>query len=198
MTDNKSDITKVSDLGVHKTAFEGMLIFDLNIYNDPRGSFTEVWQTEAMQKLGLPDFTPKQLGISRSKKGVIRAVHAEPYDKVIYVVTGRIFVAMVDLRYGSLTFGQVENFELDNRQMLFIPKGVGNAFQAISDKDTLYCYCVSDVWSADKAYSGQYIALNYADPDLNIQWPIGGGKEIVSIKDQQNKSMREVYPEHYK
>jgi len=198
MSDNKADIKQVSERGVHKTKFEGMLIFDLNIFEDARGSFTEVWQSEAMQELGLPEVTPKQMGISRSKQGAIRAIHAEPYDKIIHPITGKIFCAMVDLREDSDTFGQVETFELDGTQMLFIPKGLGNSFQAISKEDVLYCYCVTGLWSAEKAYSGQYIAVNYADPDLNIQWPISGGKEIVSIKDRQNKTMREYFPGHYK
>lgn len=197
MSDNKADINQTGERAVHKTKFEGMLIFDLNIFEDARGSFTEVWQSEAMQKMGLPEVNPKQMGISRSKKGAIRAIHAEPYDKIISPLTGKIFVAMVDLREDSNTFGQVDSFELDNRKMLFIPKGVGNSFQVISDEDVLYCYCVTGLWSAEKAYSGKYIAINYADPDLNIQWPISGGKEIVSLKDQQNKTMREYYPKRY-
>lgn len=197
MTDNKADIKQISQRDVHKTKFKGMLLFDLNIFNDTRGSFTEVWQTEAMQELGLTEVNPKQLGISRSRKGVIRAIHAEPYDKIIHPISGKIFVAMVDLREDSETFGQVDTFEVDNTKMLFIPKGIGNAFQAISDEEVIYCYCVTGVWNAEKAYSGQYIAVNYKDPDLNIQWPISGGKEIVSIKDSQNKTMRELYPERY-
>jgi dTDP-4-dehydrorhamnose 3,5-epimerase len=196
MTDIKSDITQVSTRVVHKTNFEGMLIFDLNIFDDARGSFTEVWQTEAMQELGLPGVIPKQLGISRSKKGTIRAVHAEPYDKIIHVIQGRIFLGMVDLREDSVTFGQVKSFELSDQQMLFIPKGVGNGFQALTD-DVLYVYCTAGIWSAEKAYAGEYIAVNYADPDLNIQWPIGPEGWIVSLKDQQNKSMRELFPEKF-
>jgi dTDP-4-dehydrorhamnose 3,5-epimerase/reductase len=195
--DIKADIKQVSTRGVHKMAFDGMLIFDLNIFEDNRGIFTEVWQTEAMQEMGLPEVNPKQLGISRSKKGTIRAIHAEPYDKIVHVIAGTIFCAMVDLRPDSETFGQVETFELDNTKMLFIPNGVGNAFQAISDEDVLYCYCVTGVWSADKAYSGQYVAVNYADPDLNIQWPIGAEGQIVSLKDKANKTMRELFPEKY-
>lgn len=194
MVDNKSDVEQISTRGVHQTKFAGMLIFDLNIFTDPRGSFTEVWQTEAMQELGLPAVNPQQLGISRSKKGTIRAIHAEPYDKIIHVIQGRIFLAMTDLREKSETFGQVDSFELDNQQMLFIPKGIGNAFQALTE-DILYCYCTAGVWSAEKAYSGQYIAVNYADPDLNIQWPIGPEGWIVSLKDQQNKTMRELFPD---
>ncbi len=198
MADNKSDVMQISSRGVHKTKFEGMLVFDLNIFEDTRGSFTEVWQTEAMQELGLPAVNPQQLGISRSKRGAIRAVHAEPYDKIVHVIEGRIFVAMVDLRKESPTFGQVDSFELNYMQMLFIPNGVGNAFQAISDEEVVYCYCVTGIWSAEKAYSGQYVAVNYADPDLNIHWPIGKDEQIVSLKDQQNKTMRELFPEYFK
>lgn len=197
MSDNKSDIKQISSRGVHQTKFDGMLIFDLNIFDDPRGRFTEVWQTEAMQELGLPEVNPKQLGISRSKKGTIRAVHAEPYDKIIHVVQGKIFVAMTDLRADSKTFGQVDTFELADKQMLFIPKGVGNGFQAISDEEVIYVYCVTGVWSAEKAYSGQYVAINFADPDLNIQWPIGAEERIVSLKDQQNPTMRQTFPEKF-
>jgi dTDP-4-dehydrorhamnose 3,5-epimerase/reductase len=195
--DIKADIKQTSARAIHKTAFDGMLIFDLNIFEDNRGVFTEVWQTEAMQELGLPEVNPKQLGISRSKKGTIRAIHAEPYDKIVHVIAGRIFCAMVDLRQNSPTFGQIDTFELDNSNMLFIPNGIGNAFQAVSDEDVLYCYCVSGVWSADKAYSGQYVAVNYADPDLAIQWPIGPENQIVSLKDRSNKTMRELFPERY-
>ena len=197
MTDNKADINHVSKRAVHTTKFDGMLIFDLNVFEDPRGRFTEVWQTDAMKDLGLPEVSPKQLGIAHSKKGTIRAIHAEPYDKIVHVVRGRVFCGMVDLRSDSPTFGQVDSFELGQNQMLFIPKGVGNGVQAISDEDVDYVYCVTGVWSADKAYSGQYLAINYADPDLNIHWPIEKDGQIVSLKDQQNPTMRETFPEKF-
>jgi dTDP-4-dehydrorhamnose 3,5-epimerase/reductase len=195
--DLKSDVRQVSSRSVHKTKIDGLLLFDLNIFEDTRGGFTEVWQTEAMQEMGLPEVNPKQLGISRSKKGVIRAIHAEPYEKIIHPIQGKIFCAMTDLRPDSPTFGQVHSFEMDNSQMLYIPKGVGNGFQVISDEDVLYVYCTAGVWSADKAYSGQYIAINYADPDLNIEWPIGSEGQIVSVKDRNNKNLREVFPEKF-
>lgn len=197
MVDNKSDIKQTSERRVHQTKFEGMLLFDLNVFEDPRGRFTEVWQGEEMEKLGLPELNPKQLGISHSKKGTIRAIHAEPYDKVVHVVNGKVFCAMVDLRTDSSTFGRVETFELSPEQMLFIPKGVGNGLQAISDEDVDYVYCVTGVWSADKAYSGQYLAINFADPGLNIQWPIKGDEQIVSLKDRQNPTMRQTFPDKF-
>jgi dTDP-4-dehydrorhamnose 3,5-epimerase len=195
MANNNSDIEQISERGVHKTKFKGMLLLDLNVFVDPRGSFTEVWQTEAMQQMGLPAVQPQQLGIVRSKKGAIRGIHAEPYDKIVHTVQGRVFCAMVDLRKDSDTFGEVDTFELDNTKMLFIPSGIGNSAQAVSEEDVIYAYCVAGLWSAEKAYSGQYTAINFADSDLDIQWAIGSEGRIVSLKDQQNKTMRELFPE---
>lgn len=196
MADLKSDVSQRSSRKVHKTKLDGMLLFDLNIFDDARGSFTEVWQTEAMQELGLPEVNPKQLGVSRSKRGTIRAIHAEPYDKIISPLTGKIFVAMTDLRDNSPTFGEVDCFEIDNTQMLYIPSGIGNGFQAISDEDVLYTYCTAGVWSAEKAYSGGYLAINYMDPDLSINWPLMNEK-IVSVKDESNPTMRKAFPHKY-
>jgi len=196
MSNNKADIKQTGSRSVKETSFEGMLLFELNQFEDKRGSFTELWQTEEMQKLGLPDVNPKQVGISKSNKGTIRAVHAEPYDKIISPIEGEIFVAMVDLRTDSETFGKVDSFQMDSTQMLFIPKGIGNSFQALSDK-VIYCYCVTGLWSSEKAYSGGYVAVHYADPDLNIDWPIGPENQIVSMKDQNNPTMREAFPDKY-
>jgi dTDP-4-dehydrorhamnose 3,5-epimerase len=172
-----------------------MLIFDLNIFNDNRGSFTEVWQTEEMQKLGLPELKPAQLGISRSRKGTIRGVHAEPWEKLIHVINGTAFIAISDIRPDSPTYGEVETFELTSNQALFLPKGLGNAFQAMTDVD--YCYFVTGLWSADTAYTGGYVQIRFNDEDLAIDWPIQGNEQIVSIKDRQNPSLRETYPEKY-
>ncbi len=195
MADNKSDIKHVSQRAVRKGKFEGVLVFDLNIFEDARGSFTEVWQPEAMKELGLPAVQPQQFGIALSKKGAIRAIHAEPYDKIVHVTTGKVFTALVDLRKDSSTFGQIEYFELSADQMLFIPKGVGNGVQAISEEDVRYCYLVTGLWSAEKAYAGEYLAINYADADLNIEWPVA--EKIVSLKDQQNPTMRDTFPEKF-
>lgn len=181
----------MSELKVNETGIEGVFRLELNSFPDQRGAFVEVWQSAKMQALGLPTLHPSQLGVSHSKKGVIRGIHAEPWEKLIHPAVGSIFVAISDLRAESTTFGKVETFELDQSGALFLPKGVGNSFQALTD-NVAYVYFVTGLYDVAKAHTGGYIAIRYDDPDLAINWPL---KEIiVSVKDQNNPSLREAFP----
>ena len=117
--------------------------------------------------LGLPDFGPVQNNISFNETaGTTRGIHAEPWDKFISVATGRIFGAWVDLRDGP-TFGTVFTTELDPSRAIFVPRGVGNAFQTL-EPDTAYTYLVNDHYSPD----GEYTSLNLGDETVAVDWPI--------------------------
>ncbi|WP_434613472.1 sugar nucleotide-binding protein [Arthrobacter sp. A5] len=174
-----------------ETAIPGVVVYDLPVHGDNRGWFKENWQREKMLALGLPDFTPVQNNISFNEKaGTTRGIHAEPWDKYVSVATGRIFGAWVDLREGP-SFGAVFSTELDASQAIFIPRGVGNAFQTLED-NTAYSYLVNDHWSADA--QGQYTFLNLADETANIAWPIPLGNAELSDKDKSHPRLPDVTP----
>ena len=178
-------------LTAHDTPIPGVVLYDLPVHGDNRGWFKENWQREKMVALGLPDFRPVQNNISFNEKaGTTRGIHAEPWDKFISVATGRIFGAWVDLREG-LSFGAVFTAELDASQAIFIPRGVGNAFQTLAD-NTAYTYLVNDHWSADA--QGQYTFLNLADESAAIAWPIPLGQAELSDKDKAHPRLAEVVP----
>ena len=141
--------------------------------------------------LGLPDFRPVQNNISFNEKaGTTRGIHAEPWDKFISVATGKIFGAWVDLREGP-SFGAVFTAELDPSQAIFIPRGVGNAFQTLED-NTAYTYLVNDHWSADA--QGQYTFLNLADETAGITWPVPLEEAELSDKDKAHPRLADVVP----
>ncbi|MDQ0800637.1 bifunctional dTDP-4-dehydrorhamnose 3,5-epimerase family protein/NAD(P)-dependent oxidoreductase [Arthrobacter sp. SLBN-112] len=178
-------------LAAHETPIPGVVVYDLPVHGDNRGWFKENWQREKMVALGLPDFRPVQNNISFNEKtGTTRGIHAEPWDKFISVATGRIFGAWVDLREGP-TFGAVFTAELDPSQAIFIPRGVGNAFQTLED-NTAYTYLVNDHWSADA--QGQYTFLNLADESAAIQWPISLDQAELSDKDKAHPRLADVVP----
>jgi dTDP-4-dehydrorhamnose reductase/dTDP-4-dehydrorhamnose 3,5-epimerase len=178
-------------LSARETPIPGVVLYDLPVHGDNRGWFKENWQRDKMIALGLPDFRPVQNNISFNEKtGTTRGIHAEPWDKFISVATGRIFGAWVDLREGP-SFGAVFTAELDASQAIFIPRGVGNAFQTLED-DTAYTYLVNDHWSADA--QGQYTFLNLADETAAIQWPIPLDRAELSDKDKAHPRMAEVVP----
>ncbi|MFZ1116511.1 MAG: dTDP-4-dehydrorhamnose 3,5-epimerase family protein, partial [Propionibacteriaceae bacterium] len=92
----------MAELAVSQTPIPGLLVVSLDLRRDNRGWFKENWQREKMVALGVPDFEPVQSNISfNSSLGATRGIHAEPWDKLVSLATGRIFGAWVDLRAGA-------------------------------------------------------------------------------------------------
>ena len=169
----------------------GLLVVDLPVHGDNRGWFKENWQREKMLATGLPDFGPVQNNVSfNATTGTTRGIHAEPWDKYVSVATGRIFGAWVDLREGP-GFGAVFTAELDPSRAVFVPRGVGNAFQTLEDA-TAYSYLVNDHWSADA--QAEYTFLNLADETAAIPWPIPLDRAELSAKDRAHPRLADVVP----
>lgn len=178
-------------LGVRTTPIPGFLVVDLPVHGDSRGWFKENWQREKQRALGLPDFGPVQNNISfNATVGVTRGIHAEPWDKYVSVAAGRVFGAWVDLREGE-SFGATFTIEIDPSIAVFVPRGVGNAFQAL-EEGTAYTYLVNDHWSAEA--QGEYTFLNLADPTAAIAWPIPLEQAERSEKDLAHPMLPEVVP----
>ncbi|GAA1504017.1 sugar nucleotide-binding protein [Nocardioides humi] len=181
----------MSDLRVETTPIPGMLVVHLPVHRDDRGWFKENWQREKMVALGLPDFGPVQNNMSFNvARGATRGIHTEPWDKFVSVATGRAFSAWVDMREG-LSFGATYWTEVDESIAVFVPRGVGNSYQALAD-GTVYSYLVNDHYVAGKTYP----ALNLADPTAAIPWPIplDSPEAELSAKDRTNPLLGDVQP----
>jgi dTDP-4-dehydrorhamnose 3,5-epimerase/reductase len=176
-------------LAVHETPIPGLLLVDIPLHGDNRGWFKENWQRQAMVELGLPDFGPVQNNVSfNAAAGTTRGIHAEPWDKFVSVVAGRAFGAWVDLREGP-GFGQLFTAELDPATAVFVPRGVGNAFQTL-EPNTVYSYLVNEHWSA----SAKYTLLNLADETVAVPWPVPLERAELSYKDRAHPRLAEVVP----
>ena len=179
------------NLSVTETNIPGLLVFDLSVHGDSRGWFKENWQRAKMCELGLPDFGPVQNNISfNAKRGVTRGIHAEPWDKYISVACGSVFGAWVDLRPGE-TFGQVYTCVLDPSRAIYVPRGVGNSFQALED-GTAYTHLVNAHWSAELKKT--YTFVNLADPELGIEWPIPLEECELSEADKNHPLLANALP----
>lgn len=180
-------------LKVEETGIEGLKVLDLSVHGDSRGWFKENWQREKMSKgLGLPDLRWVQNNISFNlSAGATRGIHAEPWNKFISVATGSVFGAWVDLREGSPTYGRVYTCVLDPSKAIFVPRGVGNSYQALED-GTAYTYLVDAHWSAELKKT--YTFVNLADPELAIEWPIPLDECEISEADKNHPYLRDVVP----
>ena len=181
----------MSDLSIDTTDIPGLLVLHLPLHGDNRGWFKENWQREKMTALGLPDFGPVQNNVSHNAQaGVTRGMHAEPWDKLVSVATGRILGAWVDLRDGN-SFGNVVTVEMGPETAVFVPRGVANGYQALED-GTTYTYLVNDHWSAEAKKS--YTFVNLADPALGINWPICVDQAELSEADRHHPPLSGVIP----
>lgn len=179
---------EVAELGI-KGFFHIKLVSNV-LGDDARGTFREVWQTAKMTSHGLPEFQPVQFNVAESGYGVIRGIHAEPWEKYIYISSGTVFGAWVDMRTESTTFGQVLTLALDNTQAVFVPRGVGNSY-AVTSERAIYNYLTTEHWQPDRAYA----SIRYDDPALGIDWPIAPGDRVVSDKDRQAPTHKELFPD---
>ncbi|RSZ64393.1 dTDP-4-dehydrorhamnose reductase [Corynebacterium hylobatis] len=159
---------------IEKTDIEGLLVLHLDVHSDHRGWFKESWQREKMVAAGLPDFRPVQANVAHNNEaGTTRGLHAEPWDKLITVGTGRIQGGWCDLREDSPTFGETVTVEVGPDTAVFVPRGLANGYQTL-ENDTSYLYLVNDHWSPDSAYVNVSYKL--------IDWPLEPTN--VSAKDE--------------
>jgi dTDP-4-dehydrorhamnose 3,5-epimerase len=168
-----------------------MVVVRLPVHRDARGWFKENWQRTKMVALGLPDFAPVQNNMSfNAHRGTTRGIHAEPWDKLVSIGTGSVFAAWVDLRAGE-SFGASYCLQMDPGVTVFVPRGVGNSYQALED-GTVYSYLVNDHYVAGQTYP----ALNLADPTVAIVWPIplDSPEAELSDKDRANPQLADVEP----
>lgn len=179
----------MTELRIETTDIPGLLVVRLPVHGDARGWFKENWQRAKMTALGLPDFGPVQNNISfNAARGATRGIHAEPWDKLISVATGRVFGAWVDLRAGA-SFGATFSLEVDESVAVFVPRGVGNSYQALED-GTAYSYLVNAHWRPGIRYP----ALALDDASAAIPWPIPLSESEISDKDRANPVLADVSP----
>ncbi len=139
-------------------------------YYDDRGYFQELFSNKY-----LPCFNVKQINCSVSKKNVIRGLHVVPFAKLVYCIKGKIFDVVADVRKKSKTYLKWYGVELNGQNALFIPPYCAHGFLAMED-DSVVVYAQDAVY--DPAVES---SVNYADPRINIQWPL----VIASDKDRK-------------
>ena len=172
----------------------GMMEFDIPVHGDNRGWFKENFQKEKMLPLGFSRSFFKdgklQNNVSLSRKGVLRGLHAEPWDKYISVAdNGKVLGAWVDLRAGD-SFGHVYQTIIDASKGIYVPRGVANGFQVLSETVS-YSYLVNDYWALE--LKPKYAFVNYADPTLGITWDDVDNAE-VSEADKRHPLLKNVEP----
>ena len=177
---------------VKETILEGCFVIQPKVIQDKRGYFLESFN-QAVFKEGLKrDINFVQDNESYSSKGVLRGLHYQIGDyaqaKLVRVIKGKILDVVVDLRTDSPTFSKHISIELseDNKTQLFIPRGFAHGFIVLSDT-AIFSYKCDNFYN--KVSEGGVI---YNDKDLNIDWKLDEKEFIISEKDLELPTLKEV------
>ena len=147
---------------IEETTILGVLRIELEVKPNDDGWFKENFHREKLAELGM---VVVQHNVAYFEDaGIVRGIHAEPWDKYLSPSSGRVFAAIVDLRDND-TFGRVETFELGPSDALYVPRGVGNSFCTVAPHTT-YNFLVNEHWSPER------VAVDLFDPELAIEWPV--------------------------
>ena len=175
-----------------KPNIEGLLILSNPLHHDERGYFVENWRKIDLLKYGVPEsfFQGKlQNNVSVSKKGTIRGMHCQGWAKLMTVASGTFRMCFVDLRLSSPTYKAVDVIDVVPGMAIFVPAGVSNGAQALTDKGILN-YLVTGYYDPSVKHSG----IMPLDKMLNLPWDLTG-EVIISLKDQQSDSYLSIIQE---
>ena len=174
-----------------KTHIEGVTVIEPKVFSDSRGCFFESFsERDFAEEVRPVRFV--QDNESRSVYGVIRGLHFQkpPHAqaKLVRVVKGKVLDVAVDLRKDSPTFGQHVAMELsdENRRQMFIPRGFAHGFSVLSEEAVFQYKC--DSYYAPESEG----SLAWNDPDLNIDWNVPAGSEILSDKDRMSPRLKDI------
>jgi dTDP-4-dehydrorhamnose 3,5-epimerase len=165
---------------IEETAIPGVLRIGLEVQPNDDGWFKENFHREKLAELGM-EVVQHNVAYFEAA-GIVRGIHAEPWDKYLSPSSGRVFAAIVDVRPGD-GFGQVETFELGTSDALYVPRGVGNSFCTLTPHTT-YNFLVNEHWRPER------VTVDLFDPELAIVWPFE--QLEYTERDAGNPSLAEL------
>lgn len=176
---------------ITKTAIDGVVIIEPQVFEDERGYFFESYNQAKMEEAGL-HYNFIQDNQSKSCYGTVRGIHFQKggfaQAKLVRVLEGTVLDVAVDLRKNSPTFGKYVAVELsaENKKQLMIPRGFGHGFSVLS-KTAVFAYKCDNVYN--KASEG---GIRFDDADIGVDWKINPKDAILSEKDKNAPLLKDV------
>ncbi|MCF8525647.1 MAG: dTDP-4-dehydrorhamnose 3,5-epimerase family protein [Rhodoluna sp.] len=154
-------------VGIQRAGLKGAQVINHEMFYDSRGYFKYAFQAGDLMSGGVDGYEVRQVNHSYSLKNVLRGIHREPWQKVIYVPSGIAEICVVNLILGHEEFADyflitVGDF-VGGRKAVYVPQGFGNAFHCL--EDTHYINLVSKKFKDEGR-----LGARWDDPLLQINW----------------------------
>ncbi len=175
-----------------RTKIEDVVIIEPKVHGDERGYFVETFREDMLEDFLGFKVNFCQDNESKSSKGVIRGLHYQLHPaaqtKLVRVIKGKVLDVAVDIREGSLTFGEYVAVELseENKKQLFVPRGFAHGFVVLED-DTIFAYKVDNYYSPENDRG-----VAFDDPEIGISWQLPIEELKLSDKDRKQPMLRDA------
>jgi len=168
----------------------GPVLIRPKIIGDARGWFIETfkdkWFRENVADAG---FIQDNHSFS-ANMGTVRGLHGQraptAQGKLVRCVRGAVFDVAVDIRDGSVTFGQWVGATLtpENAEQMWVPEGFLHGFCTLVP-DTEVVYKVTAPYSPENE-----VGVAFDDPDIGIDWPVTRHDAVLSDRDRVLPGLR--------
>lgn len=167
----------------NETPLRGAFLIEPEKREDERGFFARIWCQRDFEEKGLNGQWVQSSVSYNRRKGTLRGMHFQraPFEecKLVRCTAGAIFDVIIDLRFGSPSFGQYYSVVLsaENYRMLYIPEGYAHGFQTLEDHSEV-TYHMSEFYEP-KSSGG----VRWNDAAFGIRWPLE--PVMMSKRDQE-------------
>lgn len=164
-----------------KTALDGVLVIEPDVFGDSRGWFMETWSQKKFEELGIKTVFVQDNQSYSAQKGTLRGLHFQKspmaQTKLLRCSRGKIMDVAVDLRRSSPNYRKWVSVELsaENKRQIYIPKGFAHGFVTLTD-DVEVQYKVDEFYSPECDRS-----VRFDDPAIGVKWGIES--PVLSKKD---------------
>jgi dTDP-4-dehydrorhamnose 3,5-epimerase len=148
----------------------GLTIISIHRYDDASFSLRKFFQKDIFDKAGLPsDF--REANIISYRKGTLRGLHYQKnpsQGKLIYIISGILFITALDLREKSETFGKCGNFTfaVEQNNAIYIPENFATGVLSLADNTVISYNCTGE-YMPDRCGG-----IIWNDRELSIPWPL--------------------------
>jgi dTDP-4-dehydrorhamnose 3,5-epimerase len=148
-----------------------VILIEARAFGDDRGFFVETYRQSEFVANGIADHFVQD-NYSFSLRGVLRGLHYQKHPqaqaKLVRAVQGEVFDVAVDIRAGSLTYGEWvgETLSAENGHMLYVPPGFAHGFCVLSSEAGLAYKVTAEYAPALER------GIRWNDPQIGIRWPI--------------------------